>query len=140
MATAKTLQLRNHPRHDPLASGSTGPRPNELVMLSLNDLGLIRDCSATCAQMFGYLPAELAGCHVSTLLPQLPPTELVQDGRISPRLAYLCHCGFAFEARHRDGQRFAIELFINRLDDHNVVVLVRGLDASPAMNLPARVH
>lgn len=104
----------------------------ELAALTLDDLGLIQDCSHACEQAFGYVMNELAGRHVSMILPQLPATELVQDGRINSRLAYLCHCGVAFQARRRDGRCFASELFINRLDRHNVAVLVRSLDASAA--------
>lgn len=140
MATAKILkpkQCLRSPRHP---SGIAGRSPTDLVVLAINDLGLIRDCSEACEQVFGYLPAELAGRHVSTLLPQLADTELVQDGRINARVAYLCHCGVAFQARHRDGLHFAIELFINRLDHHNVAVLVRSLPP-PAGNVAAgRIH
>lgn len=102
----------------------------DLAVLTLDDLGVIRECSLACEQVFGYQPHELAGCHVSTLLPQLPDTELVQEDRINPRLAHLCHCAVAFQARRRDGQCFASELFINRLGSHNVVVLVRNLEVS----------
>lgn len=103
---------------------------NDLAVLNLNDLGVILDCSQACMHVFGYRPGELAGSHVSHLLPQLPEAGLVLDGRINPRLAYLCHCGIAFQACHRDGRCFASELFINRLDAHNVVVLVRRLDVT----------
>lgn len=103
---------------------------SELAVLNLNDLGVIHDCSQACLHVFGYRPDELVGSHVSHLLPQLPESDLVQDGRVNPRLAYLCHCGVAFQARHRDGRRFVSELFINRLDAHNVVVLVRRLDST----------
>lgn len=103
---------------------------DDLAVLQLNDLGIIHDCNPSCRQVFGYRPDELIGTHVSRLLPQLPESALVLDGRINPRLAYLCHCGVAFQGHHRDGRRFVSELFINRLDAHNVVVLVRRLDTS----------
>jgi len=105
---------------------------NELAALTLDDMGVIRDSSHACEQVFGYLPDELAGRHVCMILPQLADTELVRDGRINARLAYLCHCAVAFQARRRDGRHFASELFVNRLGSHNVVVLVRSLDASMA--------
>ncbi len=105
---------------------------NELAVLTLDDFGVILDCSHACEQVFGYLMDELAGRHVSIILPQLPNTGLVQDGRINSRLAYLSHCAVAFQARRHDGRYFASELFINRLGSHNVVVLVRSLDAGAA--------
>ena len=132
MATSSTPQVKS-----PLANMHVPPRTfnagkDELLALTLDDTGVIRACSPTCEQVFGYMADELAGNHVSVILPQLPDTGLVQDGRINSRLAYLCHCAVAFQARRRDGRYFSSELFINRLGVHNVVVLVRSLEASIA--------
>lgn len=102
----------------------------DLARLSLNDQGVIQNCNQTCEQVFGYRPDELAGRHISTLLPQLEDTELVLEDRINPRLAFLCHCAIPFQARRRDGNSFNSELFINRLSSQNVVVLVRSLEWS----------
>lgn len=132
MATASSLQVKSPLANTHASSGVPKAGTIDLAVLTLDDLGVIRDCSRACEQMFGYLPDELQGRHVSSLLPQLPDSELVQEGRINPRLAHLCHCAVAFEARRRDGQRFASELFINRLGIHNVVVLVRNLEQPKA--------
>lgn len=140
MATAGTPQPRSLSQHSGHASAMPAQAPTELVVLSLDDQGVIRDCSAACQKVFGFPAVELIGCHVSTLLPQLPATELVRDGRIDTRLAYLCHCGFPFQARHRSGQGFGIELFINRLDHHNIAVLVRRLDAHATTDAVGRAH
>lgn len=113
------------------------PRPIDPAMLALDDDGIIQGCSEACEQVFGYRQHELAGRHVSLLLPQLDDTELVQDDRINARLAYICRCAVPFLGRHRDGACFASELFINRLDRHNVVVLVRSLDGTPHSVVPA---
>ena len=130
MATAISLQVKN-PRANTHASPVVPDAETiDLAVLRLDDLGVIRDSSSACEQVFGYLPEELAGRHVSMLLPQLPDTDLVQEGRINSRLAHLCHCAVAFQARRRDGRCFASELFINLLGSHNVVVLVRSLEAS----------
>ncbi|HMM47314.1 MAG TPA: PAS domain S-box protein [Thiobacillaceae bacterium] len=104
-------------------------RPSDLAALTLDDLGFIRDCSSASEQIFGYVRDALIGAHVSMLLPQLADTDLVQEGRINSRLAFLCHCAFIFEARRHDGGSFDGELFISRLDIHNVVILVRNLGA-----------
>ena len=130
MATKSSLQVKRLRANMHASSGVPNVGTIDLAVLTLDDLGIIRDCSQACERVFGYLPEELAGRHVSTLLPQLPGTELVQEGRINSRLAHLCHCAFAFQARRRDGRCFASELFINRLGSHNVVVLVRSLEAS----------
>lgn len=140
MATAENPPPRRPPQLPGRAPVMPAPRHTELVVLSLDDQGVIHDCSAACHKVFGFLAVELVGCHVSTLLPQLPAAELVQDGRIDARLAYLCHCGFLFQARHRNGHRFGIELFINRLDHHNVAVLVRRLDAHAPADAAGRAH
>ena len=130
MATASSLQVKIPQANAHDSSGVPDVGTTDLAVLTLDDLGVIRDSSRACEQVFGYLPDELAGRHVSTLLPQLQDTELVQEGRINSRLAHLCHCAIAFQTRHRDGRCFASELFINLLGSHNVVVLVRSLEAS----------
>ena len=130
MATASSLRVKNPQANTHASSGVPKAGTIDLAVLTLDDLGVIRDCSRACEQMFGYLPDELPGRHVSSLLPQLPDIDLVQEGRINSRLAHLCHCAVAFQARRRDGRCFASELFINYLGSHNVVVLVRNLEAS----------
>lgn len=130
MASASNQQVKNTQANTHASSGVPDVGTTDLAVLTLDDLGVIRDSSRACEQVFGYLPEELAGRHVSTLLPQLQDTELVQEGRINSRLAHLCHCAFSFQARRRDGRCFASELFINHLGSHNVVVLVRSLETS----------
>ena len=130
MTTASSLQVKSPQANTHVSSGVSDAGKIDLAVLTLNDQGVIRDCSRACEQVFGYPPEELAGRHVSMLLPQLPDTDLVQEGRINSRLAYLCHCAVAFQARRRDGRCFASELFINLLGSHNVVILVRRLEAS----------
>ncbi len=130
MATASIRQGKGALASTHATCGISEARSNDLATLSLDDLGVIRDCSRACEAVFGYMREALVGRHISMLLPQLADTDLVQEGRINSRLAFLCHCAFVFQARHRDGQSFAGELFINYLDTHNVVVLVRNLDIS----------
>lgn len=130
MATASILQVKSPLANTHATAGIPEARSTDLAAFTLDDLGVIRDCSRACEPVFGYMQEALVGRHISMLLPQLADTDLVQEGRINSRLAFLCHCAFAFQARHRDGQSFAGELFINRLDTHNVVVLVRNLDIS----------
>ncbi|MFZ3040433.1 MAG: PAS domain S-box protein [Thiobacillus sp.] len=130
MTTASSLRVKNPQANTHVSSGVSDAGKIDLAVLTLDDQGMIRDCSRACEQVFGYPPEELAGRHVSMLLPQLPDTDLVQDGRINARLAHLCHCAVAFQARRSDGRCFASELFVNLLGSHNVVVLVRSLEAS----------
>jgi PAS domain S-box-containing protein len=130
MATASNHQYtpRIQPPH--FSSSPTELGSIDLAMLSLNDRGVIQTCSQMCEQVFGYRSDELAGHHVSILLPELIDTELVMEERINARIAFLCHCAIPFKARRRDGNCFSSELFINRLSAQNVAVLVRNLDKS----------
>ncbi len=130
MATANILQVKSPQTTTHATSGIPDIRPGDLATFTLDDLGIIRDCSSACEQIFGYMQEALVGRHISMLLPQLANTELVQEGRINPHLGFLCHCACVFQARCRDGRSFTSELFINRLDTHNVVVLVRNLGIS----------
>jgi PAS domain S-box-containing protein len=121
-AQART-QANAGPPFEPLAAV-----PKELAKMTLNDQGIILNCCSTCEYVFGYRQDELEGRHVSTLLPSLRDTELVLEDRINSRLAFLCRCATPFQARRRDGRCFNSELFINRLGNHNVVLLVRSLE------------
>lgn len=109
-------------------SDAPAPDPHGLAMLTLDDVGVIQRCDQNCEHVFGYRQDELAGRHISMLLPALEDTDLVLEDRLNLRLAFLCHCAIPFQARHRDGRPFSSELFINRLGSHNVVVLVRSLE------------
>lgn len=131
MATASNRPQTAHAQFDARFPSNIRPFDSiDLAMLALNDRGVIQNCSQTCEQVFGYRVDELAGHHVSTLLPELVDTELVLEDRINSRLAFLCHCAIPFQARRRDGNCFTSELFINRLNSQNVVVLVRNLEVS----------
>lgn len=127
-SSKRVLQAETPPGDADVQFLAPAADPNDLARLALNDHGVIQDCSETCEQVFGYRQEELAGRHVSTLLPQLEGTELVREDRVNSRLAFLCHCAVPFTARHRDGNSFTSELFINRLRNHYVVVLVRALE------------
>lgn len=131
MMTPSQTPQPNKPRFDtPPSSNRHARAMNDLAVIALDDLGVIHNCNEICESMFGYRQDELPGRHVSTLLPQLQDTEVVQGERVNSHLAFLCHSGIPFKARRRDGGQFTIELFINRLGTHNVVVLVRGLEQS----------
>lgn len=140
MATAKILQPELSGQGARQASRALPQDHAKLVVLRLDDRGIIHDCSAACKDVFGYPAAELIGRHVSILLPQLPEIDLVEEGRINTHLAYLCRCGLAFQARHSSGRHFGVELFINRLDAHNVAVLMRRLDAHTPTDAVGRAH
>ena len=87
MATAsKRLQGKSAQFNTRSPSNIPAVVPIDLAMLALNDKGVIQNCSQTCERVFGYRQDELAGRHVSTLLPELVDTELVLEDRINARL------------------------------------------------------
>lgn len=87
MTTASSVRVNNPQANTHVSSGVSDAGKIDLAVLTLDDQGMIRDCSRACEQVFGYPPEELAGRHVSMLLPQLPDTDLVQEGRINARPA-----------------------------------------------------
>ena len=116
-------------------ASTQGVRPaqfgeSDAATLTLDDQGVIQECSGSCEKMFGYPQHELAGRHVSVLLPQLENIPLVLNDQANPRLTHLCRCGAAFRARRRDNKNFATELFINCLDNTKagVRMIVRGVE------------
>jgi PAS domain-containing protein len=137
MATPASLFPQRFPRDVHFAPGVHASAA-DLALLALDDAGTIKDCSAASAALFGHLPDALIGRPVSLVLPQLGDDALVLDGRVHPRLAYLCRCAMAFQARREDDSVFPVELFINRLDRHHVVVLARSLVDVERDGVPAR--
>jgi PAS domain-containing protein len=88
----------------------------DIVRLTLDNHGLIKDCNRICEVLFKYSRDMLCHRHVSLLVPQLADFALLQDGQINPQLRYLCRIGQQFEAVNHNGERFATELFFNVLD------------------------
>ena len=78
--------------------------------LSLDESGVIHDCSNSFEKLFGFLRDELVERHISTLLPQLTGVELVQAGHFNPLLNYLCRCGHHFMVQNQKGDIMDINL------------------------------
>ena len=98
---------------------STSKRPfgwRELATLLLDENGMIRDCSNTGEELFGYTFRDIVSQHVSKLLPQLSGVELVKDGQLNPKLDYLCHCGHLFEVQTEFGGILPSELSLVSLE------------------------
>lgn len=83
---------------------------DEPPALSLDESGVIHDCSNSFEKLFGFLRDELVEHHISTVLPQLTGVELVQAGHFNPLLNYLCRCGHHFMVRNQNGDIMAINL------------------------------
>ena len=98
----------------------TDDRPaewHEPPAVSVNERGIIQDCSESCERIFGYPRGDLVFQHISVLLPQFSGTAFDQEGRLTPLIFYLCHCGHSFQAQNRQGSVFHSEVRIVRLQN-----------------------
>lgn len=83
---------------------------NDPPALSLDERGMIQDCSKSFEKLFGFKHCDLVWQHISCVLPQLSGVDLVQTGRLNPFLNYLCHCGHHYEVQNRQGDSFSCNL------------------------------
>jgi PAS domain S-box-containing protein len=83
--------------------------------LTLDQCGVIQDCTDAIEKLFGFSRNELVQHHISHLLPQLSEIKLLNDGRLNSRIIFLAHCGHLFKAQARDGAEFFSELFFSQL-------------------------
>ena len=72
--------------------------------LSLDEHGMIQDCSKTFEKLVGFQRSDLVWNHISRLFPQLVDVELLKGGRVNPLLNYLCHCGHSYQVQNRQGE------------------------------------
>jgi PAS domain S-box-containing protein len=87
-------------------------------ILTLDERGLIETFNAAATCIFGYGPAEVAGRHISLLVPALTGDELAPGG------------GREDEGKRKDGSRFPAEIALGeaRVDHHRIITLtVRDL-------------
>lgn len=109
----------------------------EPAALTLDQSGMIQDCTDAGEELFGFSRSELAQHHISLLFPQLSDTALLSNGLINSRLLFLSHCGHLFWAMDRDGEAFFSELFFSQLEygAHPILrVIVRPSDGAPRPN------
>lgn len=84
--------------------------------LSLDELGMIQNCSKSFETLFGFQRRDLVWNHISRLFPQLTGVDLVQAGQLNPFLNYLCHCGHLYQAHNRQGDTFPCNLSFVRVE------------------------
>ena len=84
--------------------------------LTLDERGMICDCSKASETLFDYSRKDLVWQHVSKLLPELPEILLVKNGQFNPQLGFLSRCGRRFQATSRLGNIFLSDLNFVLLD------------------------
>ena len=88
---------------------------DQLCYIWVDLLGCILDSDDNAHKFFGYRQRELKGRHISSLIPSLAETNLVDSNGINPRLAYRSRCAVPFQIVDHDGHRSLCDLFINRV-------------------------
>lgn len=105
----------------PQQKASMNVKPKQ-CRIWVNKNGQILDCCENSQNIFGYSNSDLKSRHISTLIPSLGETKLIEKDVINPQLAYRCHCGIIpFKTIGFHGRQGLCDLFINR------VVLPSGL-------------
>ncbi|MBU1424961.1 MAG: PAS domain-containing protein [Gammaproteobacteria bacterium] len=96
-----------------LRTNRSAAERNEPAALTMDERGMIKDCSRSFELLAGYRRSELVWHHVSMVFPQLDEIELVQAGQINPKLNYLCRCGQIYRLLNRLGDSLSsnINLF-----------------------------
>ncbi len=74
--------------------------------LTLDERGMICDCSKTGETLFGYRLKDLVWQPVSKLLPELSGIQLVKNGQFNSQLGFISRCGQPFLAINRLGNVF----------------------------------
>lgn len=99
---------------------------DDVAALMLDERGMILDCSKSAEELLGYLRSELVWRHVSLLVPHFENNTMILNGKVNPRIRYLCHCGHLFKVRDRQGQSFLseIHLFEPQNQDRRTVRLI----------------
>ena len=95
----KTLLLMP-PKH----ADATQAARQEPPALSLDERGMIKDCSKSFEKLVGFRRGELVWRHVSMVFPELKDVELFQDGQINPMLSYLSRCGQQYQLQNSLGE------------------------------------
>ena len=78
--------------------------------LTVDERGMICDCSKAGEKLFGYSLRELVWQPVSKLLPELSEIQLVKNGQFNSQLGFLSRCGQPFLAINGLGN-----IFLNNL-------------------------
>lgn len=112
-------------------NSSSYAESQEPPALTLDERGMIRDCSRSGEMLFGYRRHDLVWQHVSVLFPQLSGVALVQQQRLNPLLNFFCRCGKLFQSQNRQGDTFLCKLSFVRLESdgrHILRLIVRPSD------------
>ncbi len=88
-----------------------------MIVLMLNQNGLILNCNSVAATLFGCMTSQLLWQHASKFLPSLAGAVLFMNGTINPRLRFLSRIGHLFEVMTPAGEALLCRVFFNEVID-----------------------
>ncbi len=106
------------------------------AVLTLYDNGTICECNKAAAELLDCAPSRLTWQHISTFLPQLAETTLMQGETINPNLRFLSHIGYGFEMIGMSGVHFVSAIFFNEVENfgrHCLRIIIRPIAQEYAM-------
>jgi PAS domain-containing protein len=113
----------------------TPPTVEDLAVLTLDENGMIKECSKAGADLLGCAASKLTWLNVSKFLPRLGEVALLQGERVNPYLRFLSRAGHQFEFIAMSGAHFTSQLFFNEAENQNshylrVIIQPVGLQAA----------
>ncbi|MDP1522805.1 MAG: hypothetical protein Q8M10_06570 [Methylotenera sp.] len=115
-------------------SGSICHSEEETAVLTLYDNGTIRECNKAAAELLDCAPGNLTWQHISTVLPQLAETSLMEGKSVNPNLRFLSHIGYSFEMISLSGVHFFCAIFFNEVENfgrHCLRLIIRPIEQAP---------
>lgn len=101
-----------------------------LAVLTLYCNGTIRECNQAAGALLDCMPNKLTWQHISTIMPELAKTSLMQGEQVNPNLRFLSHIGYGFEVIGLSGVHFACALFFNEVENfgrHCLRLIIRPI-------------
>lgn len=101
-----------------------------IAVLTLYCNGTIRECNKAAAALLDCVPNKLTWQHISTIMPELAETSLMQGEQVNPNLRFLSHIGYGFEVIGLSGVHFACALFFNEVENfgrHCLRLIIRPI-------------
>lgn len=108
----------------------------ETAVLMLYDNGTIRECNQAAAELLDCSPSNITWQHISSIMPQLADTTLMQGEKINPNLRFLSRIGYGFEVIGLSGVHFACALFFNEVENfgrHCLRLIIRPILQEPEL-------
>ncbi len=100
----------------------------KMIVLMLNETGLILNCNSVAGNILGCMTSQLLWQPITGILPKLTGTILMENGEINTRLRFLSRIGHLFEVISPNGESFPSRLFFNAVDNlgrQTLCVLIR---------------